>query len=123
EDVLGVIELEKPEGVIVQFGGQTPLKLARGLADAGVPLLGTPVDSIDMAEDRPSFGRPLEELGLKGPAWATAPSPDEALDAADRVGYPLLVRPSYVLGGRAMEICYSGEGLADYLRRTGAKGG
>src|SRR5947199_4793149 len=123
EDVLGVIELERPEGVIVQFGGQTPLKLARGLADAGVPLLGTPVDSIDLAEDRASFGRLMEELDLKGPAWATASSPDEALAAADRVGYPLLVRPSYVLGGRAMEICYSSDGLADYLRRTGASAG
>src|SRR5207248_2910218 len=119
EDVLGVIELEQPEGVIVQFGGQTPLKLARGLAEAGVPLLGTPVDSIDLAEDRPSFGRLMQELGLRGPAWATAASPEEALAGADTVGYPLLVRPSYVLGGRAMEICYSRDALADYLKRTG----
>ncbi len=117
EDVLGVLELERPEGVIVQFGGQTPLKLARGLADAGVPLLGTPVESIHLAEDRPSFGALLDELGLKGPPFATAASADGALAAAGDVGYPLLVRPSYVLGGRAMEICYSGEQLADYLGR------
>src|SRR2546421_10523041 len=97
EDVLGICEVEEPEGVIVQFGGQTPLKLAAGLADAGGPLLGTPVDSIDLAEDRPSFGRLMQELELKGPAWATATSPEEALAAADEVGYPLLVRPSYVL--------------------------
>ena len=120
EDVLGVLELERPEGVIVQFGGQTPLKLARGLADAGVPLLGTPVDSIHLAEDRPSFGALLEELGLRSPPYATAAGPDEALGAATGVGYPLLVRPSYVLGGRAMEICYSADGLRDYLERVGA---
>jgi carbamoyl-phosphate synthase large subunit len=118
-DVLGVIELEKPEGVIVQFGGQTPLKLAQQLADAGVPLLGTPVESIHLAEDRPSFGGVLDELGLRSPPYATAEDADEALAVAARVGYPLLVRPSYVLGGRAMEICYSPGGLADYLRRTG----
>jgi carbamoyl-phosphate synthase large subunit len=119
EDVLGVIELEQPEGVIVQFGGQTPLKLAHGLAAAGVPLLGTPVESIHMAEDRPSFGGLLEQLGLKSPPYATADTPEEALKAADRVGYPLLVRPSYVLGGRAMEICYSSDALASYLDRVG----
>jgi carbamoyl-phosphate synthase large subunit len=124
EDVLGVIELEQPEGVIVQFGGQTPLKLAQGLVDAGVPLLGTPVESIHLAEDRPSFGRILDELGLRSPPYATAAGPDEALAAAAVVGYPLLVRPSYVLGGRAMEICYSREALADYLGRTnGGTGG
>jgi carbamoyl-phosphate synthase large subunit len=117
DDVLAVVKLERPEGVIVQFGGQTPLKLAHGLAAAGVPLLGTPVESIHLAEDRPSFGALLDELGLRGPPYATAESPERALAEADRVGYPLLVRPSYVLGGRAMEICYSPEGLADYLRR------
>jgi carbamoyl-phosphate synthase large subunit len=122
EDVLGVIEIERPEGVIVQFGGQTPLKLARGLADAGVPLLGTPVDSIDLAEDRPSFGRLMGELGLKSPPYATARDEAGALEAAEQVGYPLLVRPSYVLGGRAMEICYSREQLADYLERTERNG-
>ncbi len=122
EDVLGVIEIERPEGVIVQFGGQTPLKLARGLADAGVPLLGTPVDSIDLAEDRPSFGRLMGELGLKSPPYGTARDEAGALEAAEKVGYPLLVRPSYVLGGRAMEICYSREQLADYLERTERNG-
>jgi carbamoyl-phosphate synthase large subunit len=118
EDVLGVVEAERPEGVIVQFGGQTPLRLARGLVDAGVPLLGTPVESIHLAEDRPSFGRLLDEVGLRSPPYATAESPENALAAADGVGYPLLVRPSYVLGGRAMEICYSRDALADYLHRT-----
>src|ERR671924_190041 len=117
EDVLAVVDLERPEGVIVQFGGQTPLKLAHGLADAGVPLLGTPVESIHLAEDRPSFGALPHELGLGSPPYATAESPEQALTEADRVGYPLLVRPSYVLGGRAMEICYSRQALADYLRR------
>ncbi|MGH2742866.1 MAG: carbamoyl-phosphate synthase large subunit [Thermoleophilaceae bacterium] len=123
EDVLGVVGIERPEGVIVQFGGQTPLKLAQGLADAGVPLLGTPVESIHLAEDRPSFGGLLDELGLKGPPYATASSPEEALEAAGSVGYPLLVRPSYVLGGRAMEICYSRDALAGYLRRTNGSAG
>ncbi len=123
EDVLGVIELEQPEGVIVQFGGQTPLKLAQGLADAGVPLLGTPVESIHLAEDRPSFGALLDDLGLKGPPYATAGSAEEALESVEEVGYPLLVRPSYVLGGRAMEICYSREQLADYLQRYAPSNG
>jgi carbamoyl-phosphate synthase large subunit len=122
-DVLGVIEIERPEGVIVQFGGQTPLKLAAGLADAGVPLLGTPVESIHRAEDRPSFGGLLEELGLRSPPYATAESRDQALSVADTVGYPLLVRPSYVLGGRAMEICYSPEQLQSYLERTNGGAG
>jgi carbamoyl-phosphate synthase large subunit len=117
EDVLGVIEVERPEGVIVQFGGQTPLKLADGLVKAGVPLLGTSVDAIDLAEDRGRFGELLDRLGYKAPPYATACSVAEALERAEDVGFPLLVRPSYVLGGRAMEIVYSKEGLADYLRR------
>jgi carbamoyl-phosphate synthase large subunit len=117
EDVLGVIEVERPEGVIVQFGGQTPLKLAAGLVEAGVPLLGTSVEAIDLAEDRGRFGELLERLGYQAPPYATACSVSEALEKAEHVGYPLLVRPSYVLGGRAMEIVYSNEGLADYLRR------
>ncbi len=117
EDVLGVVEVEQPEGVIVQFGGQTPLKLAAGLADAGVPLLGTSVEAIDLAEDRSRFGELLGRLGYQAPPYATASSVDEALQRGAEVGYPLLVRPSYVLGGRAMEIVYSPEGLADYLRR------
>jgi carbamoyl-phosphate synthase large subunit len=118
EDVMGVIEVEQPEGVIVQFGGQTPLRLARRLADAGVPLLGTPVESIHAAEDRPTFGRVLEELGLTAPPYATAGSEEGALEVAERVGYPLLVRPSYVLGGRAMEICYGRDDLQSYLARV-----
>jgi carbamoyl-phosphate synthase large subunit len=117
EDVLGVIEVEQPEGVIVQFGGQTPLKLAAGLAAAGVPLLGTSVEAIDLAEDRGRFGELLGRLGYQAPPYATARSVEEALQRVDEVGFPLLVRPSYVLGGRAMEIVYSREGLADYLRR------
>jgi carbamoyl-phosphate synthase large subunit len=117
EDVLGIVEIERPEGVIVQFGGQTPLKLAAGLEAAGVTLLGTQPEAIDLAEDRGRFGALLDELGLKAPPYATAHSWDEALAAAPAVGFPLLVRPSYVLGGRAMEIVYSLDGLRDYLRR------
>jgi len=117
EDVLGVIEIEQPEGVIVQFGGQTPLKLAHGLQEAGVNILGTSVDSIDLAEERGRFGALLERLGYEAPPYATASTIEGALEAGDEVGYPLLVRPSYVLGGRAMEIVYSRDGLADYLTR------
>ncbi|MDX6685028.1 MAG: carbamoyl-phosphate synthase large subunit [Baekduia sp.] len=122
EDVLGVIEIEQPEGVIVQFGGQTPLKLAHGLQEAGVKILGTSVDSIDLAEERGRFGELLERLGFKAPPYATASTIDGALDAGEEVGYPLLVRPSYVLGGRAMEIVYSRDGLADYLTRHARDG-
>jgi carbamoyl-phosphate synthase large subunit len=116
-DVLAVVEVEKPRGVIVQFGGQTPLKLAAGLVAAGVPLLGTSVDAIDLAEDRGRFGALLERLGYQAPPYATADSVQEALAKTDEVGFPLLVRPSYVLGGRAMEIVYSRAGLVDYLHR------
>jgi len=123
EDVLGVCEVERPEGVIVAFGGQTPLKLAAGLEAAGVPVLGTPVEAIDLAEDRGRFGRLLAELGYEAPPYATAHSAAEALGAAAGVGFPLLVRPSYVLGGRAMEIVYSLAGLEDYLARAGAANG
>jgi carbamoyl-phosphate synthase large subunit len=122
EDVLGVIEIEQPEGVIVQFGGQTPLKLAHGLQEAGVRILGTSVDSIDLAEDRGRFGELLERLGYSAPPYATATTIEEALERGDEVGYPLLVRPSYVLGGRAMEIVYAREGLADYLSRHARDG-
>jgi carbamoyl-phosphate synthase large subunit len=118
EDVLAIVEVEQPEGVIVQFGGQTPLRLAAGLEAAGVPLLGTSPEAIDLAEDRGRFGALLGRLGLKAPAFATAHSEEEALAVAPRVGFPLLVRPSYVLGGRAMEIVYSREGLEDYLLRV-----
>src|SRR6188472_2821344 len=116
QDVLAVCEQENPEGVIVQFGGQTPLKLARALEDAGVPLLGTPVDAIDLAEDRGRFGALLRRLGVKHPPYGTALSAEEATVIAEEVGFPLLVRPSYVLGGRAMEICYSTDDLNAYLR-------
>ena len=115
EDVLAVIEQERPEGVIVQFGGQTPLRLAKTLEDAGVRLLGTPVDAIDLAEDRGRFGALLERLGIAHPPYGTALSADEAVTIAGEVGFPLLVRPSYVLGGRAMEICYSTDDLNAYL--------
>jgi carbamoyl-phosphate synthase large subunit len=115
EDVLAVCEQEKPEGVIVQFGGQTPLKLARTLEEAGVPLLGTPVHAIHLAEDRGRFGDLLRRLGVKHPPYGTALSAEEAQGIAEKVGFPLLVRPSFVLGGRAMEICYSTEDLAAYL--------
>ena len=117
EDVLAVIEVEQPEGVIVQFGGQTPLRLAKALQDAGVPLLGTPVDSIDLAEDRARFGALLRRLEIAHPPYGTALSAEQATEIAERVGFPLLARPSYVLGGRAMEICYSAEALGDYLAR------
>jgi carbamoyl-phosphate synthase large subunit len=121
EDVLAVVEVEKPLGVIVQFGGQTPLKLAAGLHAAGVPILGTSIDAIDLAEDRARFGGLLAELGYTAPPYATATGPEEALESAGGVGFPLLVRPSYVLGGRAMEIVYSVDGLRDYLERVGTK--
>ncbi len=119
EHVLAVVQAEQPQGLILQFGGQTPLKLAAGLEAAGVPLLGTSVQAIDLAEDRGQFGALLERLGYRAPPYATARSVAQALDCAGDVGYPLLVRPSYVLGGRAMEIVYSREGLADYLERQG----
>jgi carbamoyl-phosphate synthase large subunit len=115
EDVLAVCAQEGPEGVIVQFGGQTPLRLAKALEEAGIKLLGTPVDAIDLAEDRGRFGALLRRLGIKHPPYGTALSAEEAQVIAEDVGFPLLVRPSYVLGGRAMEICYSTEGLGAYL--------
>jgi carbamoyl-phosphate synthase large subunit len=119
EDVLGVCAVEQPEGVVVQFGGQTPLKLAGGLHEAGVTILGTDIEAIDLAEDRSRFGPLLDRLGYKAPPYATAQSEEEALGIAPQVGFPLLVRPSYVLGGRAMEIVYSVAGLKDYLDRVG----
>jgi carbamoyl-phosphate synthase large subunit len=106
EDVLEVIEREQPLGVVAQFGGQTPLRLARRLEEEGVPILGTPFEAIDIAEDRERFGGVLHELGLKAPAWGIAGDMQEAVEIAGRVGYPVLVRPSYVLGGHAMRICY-----------------
>jgi len=116
EDVLEIIDLEKPFGVIVQYGGQTPLKLARPLEAAGAPIIGTTPDSIDLAEDRERFQKLLMELDLKQPPNRTARDPEQAVRLADEIGYPLVVRPSYVLGGRAMEIVYDKEELRTYMR-------
>jgi carbamoyl-phosphate synthase large subunit len=118
EDVLNIIETEKPEGVIVQFGGQTPLKLAVPLEKEGVKILGTSPDSIDRAEDRRRFKELLHKLNLKQPDSDTAMSPEGAIEIAGRIGYPVMVRPSYVLGGRAMEIVYDEKSLADYMKRA-----
>jgi carbamoyl-phosphate synthase large subunit len=115
EDVLEIIDAEKPEGVIVQFGGQTPLRLAVPLQNAGVKLLGTSADAIDRAEDRQRFGELLKKLGLRAPAWGTAHGLEEARAIAERIGYPVMVRPSYVLGGRAMEIVHDPSGLAQFV--------
>ncbi len=117
EDVLEVVHVERPEGVIVQFGGQTPLRIAAGLQEAGVPLLGTPVEAIDLAEDRGRFGGLLAKLGLQAPPYGIAHDASEAMGVARQIGFPLLVRPSYVLGGRAMELCYSEADLESYLER------
>jgi carbamoyl-phosphate synthase large subunit len=118
EDVLEIIDAEKPEGVIVQFGGQTPLRLAVPLQKAGVKLLGTSADAIDRAEDRQRFGELVTKLGLCSPAWGTAHGLEEARVIADRIGYPVMVRPSYVLGGRAMEIVYDASGLETFVGRA-----
>lgn len=118
EDVLEIVALEKPVGVIVQYGGQTPLKLARDLEKAGVPIIGTTPDAIDMAEDRERFQKMLQELGLKQPPNRTARTPDEAIRLAMEIGYPLVVRPSYVLGGRAMEIVQEQSQLERYMREA-----
>ncbi|MCI0547304.1 MAG: carbamoyl-phosphate synthase large subunit [Candidatus Rokubacteria bacterium] len=118
EDVMNIVERERPRGVIVQFGGQTPLKLTVPLERAGVPILGTPPDAIDRAEDRQRFAELLERLGLAQAPGATARSFEEAARIADGVGYPVLVRPSYVLGGRAMQIVYDRDGLASYMREA-----
>ncbi len=118
EDVLEIIDLEKPVGVIVQFGGQTPLKLARALEAKGVPIIGTTPDAIDRAEDRERFQHMIQKLGLKQPANTTVRSVDEALEAAASIGYPLVVRPSYVLGGRAMEIVFREEDLLRYMKNA-----
>jgi carbamoyl-phosphate synthase large subunit len=118
EDVLEIIELEKPKGVIVQYGGQTPLKLARALEAAGAPIIGTSPDSIDLAEDRERFQKLLERLGLKQPPNGTARSTEQAVNVARELGYPLVVRPSYVLGGRAMEIVFNEDGLNRYMKEA-----
>jgi len=115
EDVMEIIEIEKPKGVIVQYGGQTPLKLARELEAAGAPIIGTSPDSIDLAEDRERFQKLVDDLGLKQPPNRTARNTEEAVSMGGDVGYPLVVRPSYVLGGRAMEIVHGKEDLAAYM--------
>jgi len=116
EEVMNLVEAEQPLGLIVQFGGQTPLKLAQGLAAAQAPIWGTSPDSIDIAEDRGRFGRLLQELGIRQPAHGIARSVEESLEIARRIGYPVVVRPSYVLGGRAMEIVYSDQDLRRYMQ-------
>jgi len=118
EDVLEIIHVEKPRGVIVQYGGQTPLKLACGLEAAGVPIIGTSPDAIDRAEDRERFQQMITRLGLKQPKNATVRSQEAGILAAREIGYPLVVRPSYVLGGRAMEIVYDEEELVRYMRNA-----
>ena len=116
EDVLEIVHIEKPKGVIVQYGGQTPLKLARALEAAGVPIIGTSPDSIDLAEDRERFQQMITKIGLKQPPNRTARNADEALALAREIGYPLVVRPSYVLGGRAMEVVHDDADLSRYIR-------
>jgi carbamoyl-phosphate synthase large subunit len=118
EDVLNILDVEKPDGVIVQFGGQTPLRLAVPLARTGVRLFGTSADAIDRAEDRERFGELVEKLGLLAPRWGVARTPEQTHEVAARIGYPVMVRPSYVLGGRAMEIVHDERALRDYLART-----
>ena len=115
EDVLNIIEREKPDGVIVQFGGQTPVNLAVTLAEAKVPIVGTSPDSIDRAEDRKRFQQFLQKLNLRQPANGTARTMEEALTIAERIGYPVVVRPSYVLGGRAMRIVYNEKGVREFM--------
>lgn len=118
EDVMNICDVEKPDGVIVQFGGQTPLNLSKRLMDAGVPIIGTSVESIALAEDREKFKNLLDRLKLKQPANATANSREEAVSRAETIGYPVVVRPSYVLGGRAMKIVYDRESLDSFMEEA-----
>jgi len=120
-DIEAVLELcarERPAGIAIQFGGQTPLKLARALEAAGERILGTPFDAIDLAEDRERFGALCDRLGIAVPPWAMATGPEEAVAAAERIGYPVLVRPSYVLGGRRMRVCYGADGVSAAVEPT-----
>ena len=118
EDVLNIIDFEKPDGVLVQFGGQTPLKIANDLQFAGAPIIGTSPENIDLAEDRQKFGSVLEQLSIVCPKYGTGRTLEEVLAIAEDIGYPVLARPSYVLGGRAMEIVYSKKQLIDYIARS-----
>jgi carbamoyl-phosphate synthase large subunit len=118
EDVMNIVDLENPDGVLVQFGGQTPLNIANRLKDAGVHIIGTSPDAIDLAENRDKFGKILDDLKIPVPKWGTAFSVDAALVVAHEVGYPVLVRPSYVLGGRGMEIVYDDDGLKTYVGKA-----
>jgi len=118
EDVLNIVEFEKPDGVLVQFGGQTPLKIANDLAKAGVPIIGTSPKDIDLAEDREKFGKILDKLNVTCPQFGTGRTLDEVINVAEKIGFPVLARPSYVLGGRAMEIVYSKDQLVNYISRN-----
>ena len=118
EDVLNIIEFEKPDGVLVQFGGQTPLKIANALQNAGVKIVGTSPENIDNAEDREKFGSIIKLLDITCPDYGTGRTLVEVVDIAEKIGYPVLARPSYVLGGRAMEIVYSKKQLIDYISRS-----
>ena len=115
EKILDIIDIEKPEGVIIQFGGQTPLKLADVLSEKGVNILGTNVDAIDRSEDRERFQELIQKLGLKQPANATVKNIEEAMNEAENIGFPIVVRPSYVLGGRAMQLVHNINELELYL--------
>ncbi len=117
EEVLAVCEREQPDGLVIQFGGQTPLKLARALEESGYRIMGTPFDAIDLAEDRERFGALLERLGVRCPEWGIVEEADAAVELAEQIGYPVLIRPSYVLGGRAMRVCYRPEDVREALER------
>ena len=116
--VLNIIEFEKPDGVLVQFGGQTPLKIANALQDSGVEIVGTSPESIDNAEDREKFGSIIQMIDIACPENGTGRTQEEVVGIAEEIGYPVLARPSYVLGGRAMEIVYSKKQLIDYISRS-----
>ena len=118
EDVMNVVDAENPDGVIIQFGGQTPLKLAKSLKDAGCVIYGTSPENIDLAEDREKFGKILNDLKIKHPAYGVAYSVEESVEVANKIGFPALVRPSYVLGGRGMEIAYDRDSIREFMKRA-----